>query len=225
MMLVKMQEPILTSLKATSLDILEPDAVSFMIGEGVRYLLPFFNKEVSVSQAAKSTKVSLAKMRYWVDKMQSLGLIEQTKEVKRKGSPIKYYRSVANEFRVSINAIPVVSLEEMLETKERRYVKRAYQAVAKAISHHSSQGGEWYIRFFLENNNPTSQMQPKQGTSEDAKSYSIWMPLSLSPEQAKNLRTELRELTTRYAQMHTENETKHPLSVVHLLAVQEGQSS
>ena len=80
---MKMQEPILTSLKATSLDISESDAVSFMIGEGVRYLLPFFNKEVSVSQAAKSTKVSLAKMRYWVDKMQSVSKSRGREQVKR----------------------------------------------------------------------------------------------------------------------------------------------
>jgi hypothetical protein len=228
MMLVKMQEPFLTSPDKPfepldCLELTDPAITEFMTGEGVKYLLPFFNKEASLSEATKSVKVSIAKLRYWVDKMQTFGLIRETRRVERKGSPIRYYRSVADEFRIPVSSIPLVSLEEMLETRERRYVKRLYKVTANAITRHSHKKGDaWYLRFYMQDSHGTAAIEPEQGTPEDAKIFSYWMPLSLSPEQAKALRAELRDIQTRYAQMNIDNHNAYPLSLVHLFAVEEG---
>jgi DNA-binding transcriptional ArsR family regulator len=234
-----MQEPNLTRSKATSskatsskttssevlpsLDITSLEAAIFLVGGArVQYLLPFFGKECSVSEGAKAVKLPLANMRYWVTKMEELGLIRLTKTVKRKGSPIKYYRSVADEFRVLLKSIPMASLEELLEQREERYIKRSYKALAKALVGHES---DWYVNYLLEDGIPTTNIKPEQGTAEDAQVLSYWMPLRLNPEQAKALRDELRDMQGRYAKLHEENvREKHKdtsFSITHLFSVRE----
>lgn len=191
-------------------------------GTYVDYLLPFFEKECSLSEAAKECEVSLAKMRYWVGKMEELGLIRHTKTVKRKGSPIKYYFRVADEYKVPLKGIPINSLEEMFEQKEQRLVKRSYKARVQAIMNHDS---DWYVHYYLENGNPTSKTKPERGTVEDAKALSYWMALYLTSDQAKDLRAELRDLQMRYARFHEENLREKlneaAFSITHLLSVQE----
>jgi hypothetical protein len=219
-----MQEPFLTSSKTlASLEITNLEAAVFLVsGTYVDYLLPFFEKECSLSEAAKECEVSLAKMRYWVGKMETLGLIRHTKTVERKGSPIKYYFRVADEFKVPLKGIPTNLLEEMLEQKEQRLVKRSYKARVQAIMNHDS---DWYVHYYLEHGNPTSKTKPERGTVEDAKVFSYWMALCLTPDQSKDLRTELRDLQTRYAKFHEENLREKPdqaaFSITHLLSVQE----
>ncbi len=191
-------------------------------GTYVDYLLPFFEKECSLSEAAKECGVSLAKMRYWVGKMEELGLIKHTKTVPRKGSPIKYYFRVADEYKVLLKNIPKDSLEELLEQKEQRLVKRSYKARVQAIMNHDS---DWYVHYYLENGNPTSKTKPELGTAEDAKVFTYWMALYLTADQSKALRAELRDLQARYAKFHEENVREEPdeaaFSITHLLSVQE----
>jgi hypothetical protein len=207
----------------TCLEITNLEAAMFLVsGTYVDYLLPFFERECSLSEAAKERKVTIPQMRYWANKMEELGLIKHTKTVKRKGSPVKYYYRVADEYKVPLKSIPTESLEELLAQKEQRIVKRAYRALAKAFITHDS---EWYAHYYLEDGNPTAKTKPSQGTSEDAKLFSYWMVLSLKPEQAKALRADLRELQARYAKFHEENSHEKPadaaISITHLLSVQE----
>jgi hypothetical protein len=219
-----MQEPFFTSSKTlASLEITNLETAMFLVGGTyVDYLLPFFEKECSLSEAAKACEVSLAKMRYWVGKMEELGLIQHTKTVLRKGSPIKYYFRVADEYRVLLKNIPKDSLEELLEQKEQRLVKRSYQARVQAIMNHDS---DWYVHYYLEHGNPTSKTKPERGTVEDAKAFSYWMALYLTSDQAKDLRAELRDLQMRYAKFHEENLREKPgeaaFSITHLLSIQE----
>jgi hypothetical protein len=223
-MLVKMQEPFLTSSKTlASLEITNLEAVMFLVGGTyVDYLLPFFEKECSLSEAAKECEVSLAKMRYWVGKMEELGLIKHTKTVPRKGSPIKYYFRVADEYKVPLKGIPTNSLEDMLEQKEQRLIKRSYKARVQAIMNHDS---DWYVHYYLENGNPTSKTKPARGTNEDAKVFTYWMALFLTAEQATTLRAELRDLQARYAKLHEENVRQEPdetaFFITHLSSIQE----
>jgi DNA-binding MarR family transcriptional regulator len=219
-----MQGSDLTSSKElTSLEITQLEAAMFLVdGAQVRYLRPFFARECSLGQAAKTLKMPIANMHYWVNKMEKLGLIRQTKSVKRKGSPVKYYRSSADEFVVALKRIPTASLEELLEQRERRYIRRMYQGVARALLAHE---GEWYAHYFMAGDSPTSNIKPKSGSAEDAELFSYWMPLSLKSEQAKALRAELREVQARYAKLHEENLREKSqdtaCAVTHLFSVRE----
>jgi hypothetical protein len=206
-----------------SLEITNLEAATFLVsGTHVDYLLPFFEKECSLSEAAKERGVSMAKMRYWIDKMEELGLIKHTKTVTRKGSPIKYYFRVADEYKVPLSCIPTESLEELLEQKERRLVKRGYQYMAKAVVNHNC---EWYAHYYLENGNPTAKTKPEKGTAEDARVFSYWMMLLLKPEQSRALRSELRDIQVRYAALAIENSEQKAedavYSLTHLFSIEE----
>jgi hypothetical protein len=219
-----MQEDFLTSSETLpSLEVTDLEAAMFLVsGTYVDYLLPFFVKESSLSEAAKAREVSLAKMRYWVGKMEELGLIRHTKTVRRKGSPVKYYFRVADEYKVPLKRIPTESLEALLEQKEQRLVKRGYQYMARAVVNHDS---DWYAHYYLDNGNPTAKTKPEQGTAEDARVFSYWMMLMLKPEQSKALRAELRDIQTRYAAFHEENSREEAeealFSMTHLFSVED----
>jgi hypothetical protein len=214
-----MQEPNLTSFKVTSLEITNPEAAAFLTDAGrVKHIRPFFAKECTLAKAAKDLDISLANMHYWVNKMEELGIIGQTKIVKRKGSPIKYYRTVADEFTVPLEYIPMTSLEELLEQREKPYIKRAYKAlVASAVNY----GEGWQAHFYQDGVTVMYSIVPRRGNLEDAHIFSLWMPLRLTTEQAKTFRAELQALQTRYTKLHEENPEDVPQYITHLLSVQD----
>jgi hypothetical protein len=224
-----MQEPILTSYKVTSLEVTNADTALFLADASkVRYLRPYFAREASVSEAAKLLELPLANVRYWTERMIELSLIKQTRSVKRKGSPIKYYRTVADEFTVPLETIPVISIEALLEIKERPYWQRAQKALA--ITGLKKAGG-WHTRYYLQGNIPMYTLEPKSGDLEDAEIFNYWMPLKLNLEQAKTFRAELAALRACYEKLSVENQSienrgadqleQVPRHICHLLLVEE----
>jgi hypothetical protein len=214
-----MQEPILTSFEVTSLEITNAETALFLADAAqLRYLAPFFAKECSLGDAAKQLKLPLANMHYWVNKMEALGLLEQTKTVKRKGSPIKYYRSVADEFSVPLEVIPLASVEELLELRQKPYVKRACKALANAAFNYPE---GWHAYYYLAGDTPMYTITPKKGDLEDANIFYLWMPFRLTPEQAGAFRAELHDLQTRYTKLSEENTQETPRYLTHLLSVQD----
>lgn len=210
-----MQEQILTSL-----EIADPQAAAFLVdATKVKHLRPFFARECSSAEAAKMLELPLANMHYWVSKMEELGIIKQVKTVKRKGSPVKYYRTVADEFTVPLENIPMVSVEELLEIKEKPYIKRTYQALVKSAFKYMD---GWQAHFYLDGTTPMYSIVPRRGELEDAQIFNFWMPFRLTPEQATNFRAELRDLQARYTKLHEENGEDVPKYITHLLSVQDG---
>jgi DNA-binding transcriptional ArsR family regulator len=204
----------------TRLEIVDPEVAAFMADASkVKHLRPFFAKECSLAEAARVMELPLANMHYWVSKMEELGLIEQTKVVKRKGSPVKYYRTVADEFTVPLEYIPVASVEELLEIKEKPYIKRMYKALAASAFKYTE---GWQAHFYKDGSTMMYSIVPRKGDLEDANIFYLWMPFRLTTEQAKNFRAELRELQTRYMQLHEENGEDVPKYITHLLSVQDG---
>jgi DNA-binding transcriptional ArsR family regulator len=221
-----MQEPNLTSLEETSFEILpsleitNPEAAAFLAdATKVKHIRPFFAKECSLAEAAKMLKLPLANMHYWVSKMEELGLIKQTKVVKRKGSPVKYYRTVADEFTVPLEHIPVASVEELLGQRQKPWLKRTYKALTASAFKYTD---GWQAHFYQEGSNMMYSIVPKRGNLEDAQIFYLWMLFRLTPEQAKNFRAELLELQTRYLKLHEENGDDVSKYITHLLSVQDG---
>jgi hypothetical protein len=215
-----MQGSNLTSSKElTSLEIVDPEAAAFMAdATKVKHLPPFFAKECSMAEAAKMLEIPLANMHYWVSKMEELGLIQQTKVVRRKGSPVKYYRTVADEFTVPLEHIPVASVEELLEQRQKPWLKRTYKSLAASAFKYTD---GWQAHFYKEGTAVMYSIVPKRGDLEAANIFYLWMPFRLTPEQAKNFRAELRDLQTRYMKLHDENGEDVPKYVTHLLSVQD----
>jgi hypothetical protein len=202
------------------MEIINPETAAFMADANkVKHMRPFFARECSLTEAAKMMELPLANMHYWVSKMEDLGLIKQTKIVKRKGSPIKYYRSVADEFTVPLEHIPVASVEELLEQRQKPWLKRTYKALAASAFKYTE---GWQAHFYKEGSAMMYSIVPKKGDLEDARIFYLWMAFRLTNEQAKNFRAELRDLQTRYMKLHEENGEDVPKYVTHLLSVQDG---
>jgi hypothetical protein len=211
-----MQEPFLTSLEITN-----PDVALFLADVSKsKHIRPFFARECTLSQAAKDLKIALGSTRYWVNKMEELGLVQLTRTEKRKGSPIKYYRTVADSFTVPLEVFPLASLEELLRLRQEPNFVRVRTALAKAALAHD---GGWYAHFHLEGSVPFYTIRPKQGDHEDAGIFYLWMPFRLTDEQAKTLRSELRDIQTRYLKLSEENSTNTPQNLTYLLSVKDSE--
>lgn len=89
--------------------------------EEFRFLEPFLAQECSVGQAAPRVGVSPSRMFRWVKKLQGLGLIEESRQCKRAGRPIRFYQSVAEAFFVPFGLTPMTGLEEQLQILDDYY--------------------------------------------------------------------------------------------------------
>jgi DNA-binding transcriptional ArsR family regulator len=214
---VRMQEPFLTSL--ATLEIMNPEVALFLADTSKsRHLRPFFAKECTLSKAAKDLGLPLGTMRYWVSKMEELGLLKLSRTEKRKGSPIKYYRTVADNFIVPLEVFPLASIEELLRLRQEPWLERTRKALARAALNHE---GGWQAHFHLEGSVVFYTIEPKQGNLEDAEIFYLWMPFRLKAEQAIMLRAELRDIQVRYMKLSEENQDDTPRHLAYLLAVRE----
>ena len=71
----------------------EPAAAFLLDADRVRFLHPFMRGEHSTSEAASAVGVSVKDMAYRVKRMRELGLLTLTRERKRAGRPVRYYRA------------------------------------------------------------------------------------------------------------------------------------
>jgi hypothetical protein len=208
-----MQEPFLTSSEMVeNLEVTDPDVGLFLISRvKARYLFPFIQQDYSLSEAAKVLNTSIANLRYWVRKMEALGLIRVTRIVKRNGSPVKYYRSVAHKFTFALERLPASDTE--LPT---------YQRAAKALNATGRKHvKEWLLELYMVDKTTAHSIRPKHGSLEEAEITNIWWLYRLTPEQAKTFRDELTELNLRYNKLSEENPKTTALYISHLLLAEE----
>ncbi len=200
-----MQGPFLTSFEITN-----PEVALFLADTSKsRHIRPFFARECTLSKAAKELRLPLGTMRYWVDKMEELGLLRLARTAKRKGSPIKYYRTVADTFIVPLEVFPLASIEELLRLKEEPWLQRIRKALANAALTHE---GGWQAHFHLEGSVVFYTIKPKRGELEDAGIFYLLTPLRLTPQQAKTMRSELRHIQTKYMKLSEDNVSEDGLS-------------
>jgi hypothetical protein len=215
-----MQDAFLTSSEVLdSLEVTNPNTALFLADmQKARHLFPFLGKECSLGEAAKQLKTSIAKLRYWVTKMEEYGLVKQTRIEKRKGSPIKYYRSVAKEFMFPIELLPVGSDVAMLEHREKPIYQRAFAALAKTGRKNIK---EWYVKVFQTHEGGMHGIYPKTLTLEDAKIINYWWKYRLTLEQAQSFRDELTRLRLHYHKLSEANPEATDSYLSHLLLVQD----
>jgi hypothetical protein len=216
-----MQEPFFTSADMVeNLEVTDPDVGLFLVSRvKARYLFPFIQGDHSLSEAAKVLNTSVANLRYWVKKMEMFGLIRVTHTVKRKGSPIKYYRSVAHKFTFSLERLPTDDVDEiMFNETELPLYRRAADALNNAGRKNVK---EWLLEVYMMDKTTAHSIRPKHGSLEDAEIANIWWLYRLTPEQAKMFRSELGELRDRYNKLSEENPKTLPLHISHLMLAEE----
>jgi DNA-binding transcriptional regulator GbsR (MarR family) len=216
-----MQDPFFTSSEMMdTLEVTDPQVGLFLVSRvKARYLFPFIQQDYSLSEAAKVLNTSIANLRYWVRKMEALGLIRVTCVVKRNGSPVKYYRSVARKFTFALEQLPAAELDEILfnETELPTY-KRAAKALADTGRKNVK---EWLLELYMVDKTTAHSIRPKHGSLEAAEIANIWWLYRLTPEQAQTFRDELNELRDRYNKLSEENPKTTTLYISHLLLAEE----
>jgi hypothetical protein len=215
-----MQDTFLTSSETLeSLEITDPDTALFLADtQKARHIFPFLGKECSLGEAAKRLKTTIAKLHYWVTKMEEYGLVQQTRTEKRKGSPIKYYRSVAKAFIFPIELLPVGSDVAMLELREKPLYQRTFAALAKTGRKNEK---EWFVKVFQTPEGGMHGIYPKTMTLEEAEIINYWWRYRLTPEQAQSFQDDLTKLRLHYQKLSELNSETTDSYLSHLLFVQD----
>ncbi len=216
-----MQEPFSTSSDMLeTLEVTDPQVGLFLVSRvKARCLFPFIQQDYSLSEAAKILNTSLANLRYWVKKMEALGLVRVTQVVKRNGSPIKYYRSVAHKFTFALERLPASELDDIIfDEVELPTYRRASKAIAAAGRKHIK---EWQVQLYMSDKTTVQAYVPTHGGLEDANISNIWWLYRLTPEQAKTFRDELNKLRDHYNKLSEENPETTLLYISHLMLAEE----
>jgi DNA-binding transcriptional ArsR family regulator len=165
-----------------------------------RFLAPFIAKERSLSEAAKIVGVKLNTMTYWVKKLLEMNLIKQTRSEARKGSSVRYYRSIADEIIVPVELIPKESYEAVLFEQMQPIFEHFIRAnVRSALKQHP---GGWKLHFFRRPDGVVWREDkpdlPGGRRTLPFPALNDWYRPTLTRENAKKLEAELIELLERY---------------------------
>jgi predicted ArsR family transcriptional regulator len=167
-----------------TIDIKEPAAAAVFANLRQRQvLMTLIEREYSLSQLAEQTGTPLNLLHHQIRKLLNAGLVRITRQKRRAGAPIKFYRATARAFFVP-TALSDTSPTDALNRKMRTALEQSLAAVIKGVLYtHDSTG----VRMSLVRNSECS------GAAE------IWCELQLGEKDAADLAEELRRLLQRYA--------------------------
>jgi DNA-binding transcriptional ArsR family regulator len=175
-------------------------ALFFVQTTSVRHLFPFMGREASLAEAAERIGISKSHMSYWLRKMLRLGVIEQTRIVRRGKHNVPLYRATAEAFTVPTDQVPVATDEEILNLNSRTFEAMERRSIVRSSSNNNP---GWLLRLSFDERLPRLQMLPPSGMVEDSEVLNKWGCLALTKSQAKALRGEIMELLERYASQET----------------------
>ena len=192
----------------------DPRAAQVILGAERRWLEPFMGRERSVSAAARELGVAVDALSYRVRRFVKLGLLTFVREEPRGGRAIKIYRGRAH-YRLPLAVLPAVDLLELAERLDAPMRSRYLAGFAGSLEH--TDFYEWAVVCYrtaddpvrLELVPPLSGWTPEQLMRPEVPALLFnWVPLALSPEQAKTLQAELMQLVGHY-QTHLSDVPTH----------------
>lgn len=171
--------------------------------KNLNFLQPFLESECTITQAAEKTKVKEHQMQYFVTKMLKFKLIEVSKEEKRSGKPLKYYRCVADSFFIPLDYAPYTDLTSYFSELANVMLEEQinYQAKAMLKKHEHERFGFWInhdveaksVRFQLI---PSSRLAGQETalapSLSESPSFIAVGRIKLSHETAQRLRESLK---------------------------------
>lgn len=182
----------------------EPEIADLLTNpETLEQLEPFLARDSTVTEAARLTgtrpNTMLARVRRWT----GLGLLKVTREEKRAGRPIRWYRTSADSWFIPFDTTSAESLESSLKQRDEWWSSRLRRAVVRA---REEQVGTWGTRVYRDRR---GYLQVQMAVSPDSNWTSLapdrpavlaaWRDgLYLDFEDAKELQRELFALLLRY---------------------------
>ena len=181
----------------------DPSAIQFLQqATRSRYLLPFVARASPLKPVADQLDVPVGKLAYWVRKMLGLNLIRLERIEGRKGSPIKFYRAVADELVVPVTE---TSTEHDVALLEAQFGPIWERLLHSSVLTARGLTPEWQIRLFRDQHGlHRLEVEPRQ----DLESLGMvwrqplnhWNLVRLHPHEAQHLRAELEAVLHRYHQ-------------------------
>ena len=111
-----------------------PDAISTLTDlRRLNLLSPFFRGDVRLAELAPQADLKLNTLWYRVNKWCQQGILEVVHEERRKGRPIKLYRTTAEAFFVPFTATKNLELQEMLMSFIAQEEQVFYRGVASTL--------------------------------------------------------------------------------------------
>lgn len=183
---------------------LDADAAALLVDtRRNRFLMPFLARERGVSDVAAELGVGKSLVSYWVGRMCRLGLLQPVAAEGRR----RRYRSTADHFQVPLEDVPLDSLEAILGAQMDPDYARLKAALLRTALRF---GPRWH---YVARRTPHGVFQglvPRDGTLADAQIVNYRSRLSLTREQAAQLRAELVALNERYAALQRPGEPGEP---------------
>jgi predicted transcriptional regulator len=180
----------------------------------VRLLEPFFDGEITLSDAAKKLNVKLTTLLYHVTKFMQLGILEVSKEEARKGKAVKYYQTTAKAFFVSFDITPSTSLKHLLAQLIQptgdvfnREITKVLQELSPqwGIEISSNQPKESGVTVFIKRKDRPEQ-RDIAFDPEGPAVMGAYGSFNFDFSTAKNFQRDLRNLLERYQKLQTSNE-------------------
>ncbi len=186
----------------------DPKAIKVLLSEqALTYLEPYLGATRSIGEAAERIGRTLQRTHYWTHRLAAVGLLEVRGTVPRAGRPIRRYQAVADSFRIRAQSLPVGLFESMIAVPNRALV-RAFQSTYPDVAYgadvwiHPGPGASGII---LDRRLPDAA---EEGP-DDALLCSF--TTRLTPDDARQLRTELAELRDRWTSKDSPRSSGHPL--------------
>jgi hypothetical protein len=164
----------------------------------INLLAPFLGKESTTKNASLESGIKLNVMAYWVHKFYDSGILIRTKTDKRRGSPIHFYRAIADEFLVPTDLLPSASDQELMEQVQQLEYSLFTSNIVRQGRKFSS---NWYLHYYCTNGvqhwtfHPVENTQPR--TTYERPIHD-WSHLELAPAAYQALHQELWAIMEKY---------------------------
>ncbi len=166
-----------------------------------RYFKPFLGVEKSVASASREVGCSVETMAYRVKTFVAADLLRLTRVEKRRGRPIKHYRSVADVFFLPLAVMPFTDVEEMLQAQSKPWIEFLLREIAHAIQQ-AKEVGQYLYRdsvgeVWFSGSPPSETLD---SASKVAAVFDSFGELHLTNEEAQNLKQALSRIFTSYSE-------------------------
>jgi DNA-binding transcriptional ArsR family regulator len=183
---------------------LENDAAIAFVSDPqkLQQLAPFLQDEVTVSQVAVQLKLTQNAAYKLVRTLERLGLVRLTREQRRAGKSVKFYRVVAQRISVASDRL---SLGQLIELRHARYWERMQRIVSRTYYERDWEDRQWsfvvdrthqgqlFLRPFYSDGRAMNSLEDAQPAV-----FNGWIELRLTPAQAKAMQRDVYELLRRY---------------------------
>lgn len=142
-------------------------------------------RESSASEIAGHTGQNLQQTHHKLTRLLQAGLIVQSGVQPRKGRPIKFYRAIADEYRIPFELTDAATLGELIQMEYSPLLRSHYAALSRA-------GGQDLRLFRCEDGmalKVDDEVKQARGIS-----HSVFLNYRLSDEKARELEKRLQEL-------------------------------